>query len=324
MTSDHNLLFVFSLPRSGSTLLQRSLAAQEGVFTAPETWMLVKLMAGMSGISEYSEYGGMWANKGASEFYNNERLGKRKTLSILGESYLAMLRETFPEHAGKYFIEKTPRNSLIVDSIIEAFPNAKFIFLWRHPAAIIHSMNKTWSRGHWHFRSEIDLDAGWHRLIKAKKQLGERAISINYEELTGDYEKSLRSCLEYLGLPASSINEPLANVSGSESTMGDKSGLQKYGRHVRSDYAWLRGYENFYRRFLLRRFYQAAGRRELNHVGYSNESLDEALASKQYLDKYLLHDILRNVYSQVVFKTGLELAARRIVKVEPRRRFGVY
>ena len=78
MISDDNLLFIFSLPRSGSTLLQRSLAAQAGFFTAPETWMLVKLMGGISGISEYSEYGGMWANKGASEFYNNERLGKMK------------------------------------------------------------------------------------------------------------------------------------------------------------------------------------------------------------------------------------------------------
>ena len=324
MTSDHNLLFVFSLPRSGSTLLQRSLAAQAGFFTAPETWILVKLMGGLSGISEYSEYGGVWANKGASEFYNDERLGNRKTLSILGESYLAMLRETFPEHAGKYFIEKTPRNSLIVDSIIEAFPNAKFIFLWRHPAAIIHSMNKTWSRGHWHFRSEIDLELGWHRLIKAKKALGERAISINYEELTENYEKTLSSCLEYLGLPASGIHQPLADVPGSESTMGDKLGLQKYGKNVRNDGAWLKGFENVYRRFLLRRYYQSAGRQELNLVGYSDESLDQALASKQYLDKFLIHDILRNLYAQVFFKTGLELAARRVAKAEPRGRFGVY
>ena len=324
MISDDNLLFIFSLPRSGSTLLQRSLAAQAGFFTAPETWMLVKLMGGISGISEYSEYGGMWANKGASEFYNNERLGKIKTLSILGKSYLAMLSETFPEHEGKYFIEKTPRNGLIVESIIEAFPRAKFIFLWRHPAAIIHSMNKTWSRGHWHFRSEIDLELGWHRLIKAKKELGERAISINYEQLTGNYDRSLRTCLEYLGLPASSINQPLVDVSGSESTMGDKSGLQKYGKNVRNDDAWLEGFENIYRRFLLSRYYQAAGRQKLNLVGYSNESLDQALASKQYLDKYLLHDILRNFYSQVFFKTGLELAARRIVKAEARRRFGLY
>jgi len=324
MIAHNNLLFIFSLPRSGSTLLQRSLAAQAHFVTAPETWVLIKLLGGAAGISEYSEYGSSWATKGVSEFYDNQYLGEKKATSIMGESYLAMLNEGFPEHAGEYFIEKTPRNSLIAGELIETFPNAKFIFLWRHPAAVVHSMNETWSRGHWHFRSDIDLELGWEKLVNARRELGDRAISINYEDLTENYEQTLTGCLRYLNLPTTKINQPLTHFSNSDPTMGDKLGVRKFGNVIQSHNAWLGGYENFYRRYLLRKYYRHAERRNLNFVGYSDECLDEALKSRSVLDKYLLFDLLRKLYSQLFFKTGIEVVMRRIIKGRGHRRFGVY
>ncbi|MFB6286927.1 MAG: sulfotransferase, partial [Candidatus Bipolaricaulia bacterium] len=60
-------LFLFSLPRSGSTLLQRVLASSSEVSTVPEPWILLPLL-GMRQEGTYAEYGHQPARRAIDEF----------------------------------------------------------------------------------------------------------------------------------------------------------------------------------------------------------------------------------------------------------------
>ena len=324
MFSQNKLIFIFSLPRSGSTLLQRSLAAQSGFTSAPETWVLVKLLGAIAGISEYSEYGSMWANRGVAEFFQDERLGNIAARDALATAYLNMLGEVCDDKPNAYFIEKTPRNSLIVQQIIELFPEAKFIFLWRNPAAIIHSMNNSWSKGHWHFRSDIDLELGLTRLMEARASLGAQALSIKYECLVNDYQHTMRTILDFLGESSLTIKYPVVALGSRSATMGDKSGLEKYGGAVVNDESWTNGYKNSFRRFWLRSYLRRIGLQQWEDIGYSAQDLEKPFKSKRVIDRYLVADLLRQTYATLVFKTGLEMAARRIFSARVGRRYGIY
>jgi hypothetical protein len=37
----------------------------------------------------------------------------------------------------RYFLDKTPRYHYVVDDLFRVFPEAKTIFLWRNPLAIV-------------------------------------------------------------------------------------------------------------------------------------------------------------------------------------------
>ena len=52
----------------------------------------------------------------------------------------------------KYFLDKTPRYYHFIPGIGNAFPNAKFIFLFRRPVYVMSSVIKTWGSG-----QEIDI-----------------------------------------------------------------------------------------------------------------------------------------------------------------------
>ena len=324
MFPQNKLVFIFSLPRSGSTLLQRSLAAQSGFTSAPETWVLVKLLGAISGISEYSEYGSRWANRGVSEFFADERLGSTAAREALTTAYLSMLGEVCEGKPNTYFIEKTPRNSLVVQQIIELFPDSKFIFLWRHPAAVIHSMNDSWSKGHWHFRSDVDLELGLPRLMEARASLGAQALSVNYECLVDDYQRTMRTVLDFLGESSSEVVDPVVALGPGSATMGDKSGIEKYGSAVVKDESWTSGYQNSFRRFCLRSYLRRIGLQQWADIGYSEQDLEKPFKSRRVIDRYLVTDLLRQIYANLVFKTGLEMVARRIFSGRAGRRYGIY
>ena len=148
MFSEKQLIFIISLPRSGSTLLQRLLTSNDAFDSCAETWMLLPLFYATSMYSVFAEYGHTNAVKGIREFID---LLPDKELTFhqsIKELYLDLIGKVSPSN-DIYFIEKTPRNALIIDDLLETFKESKFIFLWRHPGAIVSSIIDTWGGGRW-------------------------------------------------------------------------------------------------------------------------------------------------------------------------------
>ena len=91
---------------------------------------------------------------------------------------IRLFQESTPS-SKKYFLEKTPRNTLIVDDLIDAFPNSKFVFLWRQPLACAASLIETSGNGHWNlYKHTVDLYDGLINMTKAILSHPDKIISI--------------------------------------------------------------------------------------------------------------------------------------------------
>jgi hypothetical protein len=148
-----------------------------------------------------------------------------------------------------YFIDKTPRYSLIAKEIIQTFPDAHFIVLWRHPLAIAASMFTTSNKSYW-FPDEyaIDLHEGIQRLHRTCIEFKDRIFQIRYEDLVTDPILKIESLGNYLGIKDLSavLKKPLINRNYGR--LGDHTGVKKFKSiSNKSLNAWVDVYSNFYR-----------------------------------------------------------------------------
>ncbi len=142
-----NPVFIVSTPRSGSTLLFTMLASTPGVWT----------IAGEShGV--YAQFPHLRAE---DTKMTSGRLLRRhadpETCKNMRHLYTAMLTDMngsrlYDEIARDrtkqiLFLEKTPRNALNIEFLLEVFPAARFIFLHRDPRENIASIMEGWVTG---------------------------------------------------------------------------------------------------------------------------------------------------------------------------------
>ena len=122
-------IFIVSMPRAGSTLLEQILSshsAVEGTSELPAVLTLAKELREEADAEETIAYAEVLAKKSAGE------------LRLLGEQY--MERTRIQRKTGRpFFIDKMPNNFLHVGMIHAVLPNAKIIDARRHPLACCFS-----------------------------------------------------------------------------------------------------------------------------------------------------------------------------------------
>jgi len=297
-------IFVFSLPRSGSTLLQRSIAAHPGVATLQEPWILLPVLYATRPVGVYAEYRHELAALGTREF--------ARALPDGPDSYFEAVRsfviELYTKAArGKpYFLDKTPRYHLISDEVIRIFPDAKFIFLWRNPLAVAASMITTWGSGNWNlFRNEIDLNVGLASLVKSARAT-DNALQVRYEDLVATPNTVLEQVWAYLDLDPRLAEDELPVIKG---MMGDKNQEDSIRVNPKSTSAWLAVYNTPLRRHWARIYLEAIGDERIEYIGYSRHALSAPLGAVPTNWKQLVTDIPRHVYGQIY--RGFDRLVRR-------------
>lgn len=142
------IIFILSSVRSGSTLLRVMLAGHPQLFCPPELHLLTYSTMKERGDKDKSPDQNQGLERALIEALNidlleaknriqnmlNNNLNTAEVLNILAESVEPRL-----------LIEKSPGNAnniLTLHKIHEYFPNAKFIYLMRHPYAVIDSIIK--------------------------------------------------------------------------------------------------------------------------------------------------------------------------------------
>ncbi|MBW3661835.1 MAG: sulfotransferase [Actinobacteria bacterium] len=191
-------VFVLSLPRSGSTLVQRVLAAHPGVATAPEPWVLLPLLYTRRHRGVAAEYDHGTLVRTLDDLAHQLPGGERQLqLELVGTAL--RLYESLSGPDDRWFVDKTPRYHLILDDLIELLPEARFVFVWRSPVAIVGSMIRTWYDGRFYpNRHALDLYDGLAALVAGRRRLGERAVAVRYEDLVRDRDV-WRSLTAHLG-----------------------------------------------------------------------------------------------------------------------------
>ena len=140
-------VFIVSAPRSGSTALFDVLASRPGFHTI--------------GGESHGVFRAFPALRAEDADLTSGRLGKNHVDAdvrrLLPACFLCLLRD----HRGKpyldvtpeqrparvRFLEKTPRNALNIPFLLDVFPEARFIFLYRDPRENIASIIEAWRHG---------------------------------------------------------------------------------------------------------------------------------------------------------------------------------
>src|SRR5215212_11996902 len=94
-------------------------------------------------------------------------------------------------------VDKTPNNVFIADQLRACWPDARFIFLLRHPAAIAES-RRNWFKGdNYDEEQNHDLIRRYCEALEACRQNYD-GLTVRYEQLTEDPESVTKEICRFL------------------------------------------------------------------------------------------------------------------------------
>jgi hypothetical protein len=203
-------VFILSSIRSGSTLLRAMLNAHPEIH-APHELHLARVQVTLT-----SRYGtNAMKEIGLSETALRFLLWDR------------ILHRELVRHGKQIMVNKTPSDALIWRDIVACWPDARFIYLLRHPAAVARS----WSRARKDWTIDEVAQDVLRYMNRVEQARTERAgLTMRYEDITLHPDRETRRVCDYLGIawdPA--MLDYAASVEG-----GFRAGLGDWGPSIRS------------------------------------------------------------------------------------------
>jgi hypothetical protein len=169
-------VFVICTLRSGSTLLRVLLDSHSQILSPHELHLRY--------VSVHFDQ--KWSERSMKELGLDTRAAEHLLWDRVLQRELAA--------SGKSIIaDKTPNNVFIVDRLREAWPDARFIFLLRHPGAIARSRQAYKGDG------GDELIVRYCEALEAARQTYD-GHTVRYEDLTTDPERELRRICDFLGV----------------------------------------------------------------------------------------------------------------------------
>ena len=215
-------VFIVCPPRSGSSLLFETLAQSPSVWTV--------------GGESHGVIEGIPALQPARRGWESNRLAAADAspdiVERLTDAFFLNLRDRDGRRpaAGAEdlrLLEKTPKNALRVPFLAAAFPDARFVYLYRNPRESINSIYEAWQSGRFVTYPQLPgwtglpwsllLVPGWRELIdKPLPEIAARQWAIATEELLGDLEAlpSDRWCVANYGRLVSTPQEEVERLCG--------------------------------------------------------------------------------------------------------------
>lgn len=203
------MIWIFSLPRSGSTFLQGYMVSKFGLKSLPETWFFTK--------NNYHPdiTDSLIQSKAHDNLYKSLKKSNRDLFDLVhGDT--------------SDFVEKTPRN-LMCSYSADIGGDDKIIVLIRNPIAVFKSIANSWNQG------RVDLRYYWNdfklsaRNIELLSHSSPESV-IYYEDFVNNHVY-LDIFLNDLGFSPSS-NTEFVPINVGENEMGDKVGQYKEKRSV--------------------------------------------------------------------------------------------
>ncbi|WP_058308619.1 sulfotransferase family protein [Gracilibacillus massiliensis] len=219
--SDYNNFqpfFIVGSGRSGNTLLRSMLIHAQGVVIPPESYVLGSTIRKYYNFSHQDKIN--WNELCALvlacfdshedfKYWNVQLQPIYERLKHIGEekkNLAYILEQLYKEYAIQNNLEisiwgdKTPLNTFHLNSIIEIFPNAKFIHTVRDGRDVASSYVRARL-----YNSLKDACKRWNKSISHIQEFSsniskEQILTIKYEDLVNETEKSLKGISSFLGI----------------------------------------------------------------------------------------------------------------------------
>jgi tetratricopeptide (TPR) repeat protein len=193
-TSEDSPIFIFGLPRSGTTLVERILGSHSLVTSAGELDCFASAI--VDAVRQKS---------GQAQVPRRELVALSATLDFpaLGQEYLCRARRILG--GDDRFIDKMPLNYLYSGLIRMALPHAKIIHVTRHPMAIGYAMYKTLFKNGYPFSYDLGeigrYYIAYRRLMQHWEAIMPGAIyQVRYEDLVANQLVETHKLLKFCGL----------------------------------------------------------------------------------------------------------------------------
>jgi hypothetical protein len=214
-------IFIVGYPRSGTTLLQRLLVAQPGIFSFPETHYFCVIEKQL----KYDREGHILPScldkvfekileKMEFHFSPEEkdsirRSVEEKTLSskdlfeMIVTRLLIGLSPDLLQMPSFRWLEKTPNHAHFLEHIVQLYPRAQALHILRHPVPAIFSRKLKFPFNQ--DTSLTELARRWNRMLEDvelfKKKFPDHLLSLRYEDLLTHLENEYKNITAFLGIP---------------------------------------------------------------------------------------------------------------------------
>lgn len=268
-------IFIISLVRSGSTLLQRVLMGHDKITSVAEPWFLLPLVFSMKKNGLIAKYDHSIAHDALEDLLDNLPNKSEDYYRFLGE-FASSIYSTLTKGEDSYFLDKTPRYYMIIPEIAKIFPEAKFIFLFRNPVHIYASILSTWKNNKLNHSQfiEQDLTFGPNLLSKGFELLKNKSYAMQYEQFVKNPEYYLKEITDYLDIDYD--NKMLANFYEQDlkGKSQDPTGTKHYKKIESSTLAkWRNVFNTRYRKKIITKYIETLDEETLNIQGYSKNNI---------------------------------------------------
>ena len=234
----NRLIFLISTPRSGSTLLMRILNSTSSIYSRPEPHLLPPLAhLGFWETVEKAPYDQLQAQQAMRDLVGELPKGDEEYFEAC-RAYCDTLYQKMmnlsdgDEH---FFLDKTPANALVLPFLERVYPQAKYIVLTRHPAAIFSSYANSFFDGD--YQAAVAFNPILSRYIPVMADAIRRQavplLHVTYEQVAAEPEATLKRISSFLDIPfePEALDYKRATVAKG---LGDPIGVEKHDRPVTS------------------------------------------------------------------------------------------
>ncbi|MCJ8271837.1 MAG: sulfotransferase [Psychrosphaera sp.] len=197
-------IFILGLPRTGSTLVERIVSQHSEVLSAGElNHFAVEMMAQVKNIAIQAKSQGQDKEQGPDAKQALVTQTRQLDFAQLGQDYLEKAQsETAPS---AHFIDKLPLNSLYAGLIHLALPQAKIIYVKRHPLAACYAIYKQLFTNGYPFSYDLKELASYyiahHKLMNHWRKVMPGVIyDVAYEDIVANVDIQAKGLISYCGL----------------------------------------------------------------------------------------------------------------------------